>query len=161
MVIVVMGVTASGKSTLAQALSRALGWPIYEGDDFHPPENVEKMRRGMPLDDRDRAPWLDALHGVIRKTLEAGQHAIITCSALRKAYRERLHRGLTRVHFIHLAVPKDALQERLRERTNHFMPPSLLDSQLATLEPPTEALWVEGNQPPETIVLRIREALGV
>jgi gluconokinase len=161
MVIVVMGVTASGKSTVADALSRVLGWPIYEGDDFHPPENVEKMRRGIPLDDRDRAPWLDALHGVIRRTLEAREHAVITCSALRKAYRERLHRGLTGVRFIHLAVPKGELEERLRERTNHFMPPSLLDSQLETLEPPTEALWVEGDQPPETIVLRIREALGV
>lgn len=133
--IVVMGVTAAGKSTVMDALADALAWPCAEGDDFHPPSNVAKMRAGIPLDDDDRWPWLDAIAAWIGTQEAAGSSSIVTCSALRRAYRDRLRRGRPSVWFTHLALSRDRLEARLASRPGHFMPPTLLSSQLDTLEP--------------------------
>lgn len=163
LVIIVMGVSGAGKTTVGRALSAALGWPFVEGDDYHPASNVEKMRHGIPLTDADRAPWLARLRGVIDETIAKGGHAVIACSALREAYRQELTppRPVGAVRFVLLDVPEDVLHARLAHRVGHYMPASLLGSQLATLERPADALCVDGTLPPETIVRRIREAFGV
>jgi gluconokinase len=133
--VVVMGVSGSGKTTVAVELARRLGWEFAEGDDQHPPANVEKMRAGIPLDDADREPWLRGLAAWIGERERAGTSSVLTCSALRRRYRDLLRRGNASVFFAHVDVPEAVLAERLAQRTGHYMPASLLTSQLATLEP--------------------------
>ncbi len=133
-VLVIMGVSGSGKSTVAGILAGQLGWDLEEGDDLHPPENVEKMAAGHPLTDEDRWPWLDTIASWIIEHTMAGMPGIITCSALKKIYRDRLREK--NVVFVFLSGSKEQIGRRLTTRMDHFMPPSLLDSQIATLEPP-------------------------
>src|SRR3954449_6822180 len=133
--IVVMGVSGSGKTSTARELQRQLGWEYVEGDDLHPPENVEKMHSGTPLDDDDRWPWLRRIAALIGEHEAAGTSLVLTCSALRRSYRDLLRDGHPSVWFAHVHVDRDVLAQRLAKRQGHFMPPSLLDSQLATLEP--------------------------
>ena len=133
-VLVVMGVSGSGKSTVAGILAGQLGWDLEEGDDLHPAANVAKMASGQPLTDDDRWPWLDTVAAWITDHTTAGIPGIITCSALKRSYRDRM-RG-PNVVFVHLAGSKDQIGRRLAARSDHFMPPTLLDSQLITLEPP-------------------------
>ena len=133
--IVVMGVSGSGKSTVAATLVDRLGWEFAEGDDFHPPENVEKMRAGHPLDDEDRWPWLRSLAAWIGEHERAGRSVVVTCSALKRSYRDLLRDGHPSVWFAHVTADPQLIRERMEHRTGHYMPPSLLDSQLATLEP--------------------------
>lgn len=133
--IVVMGAAGSGKSTVMRALVDRLGWACAEGDEFHPAANVEKMAAGWALTDEDRRPWLQALAAWIAERETAGTNAIVTCSALRRAYRDLLRDGGSSVWFAHLVVPREVLVDRMGRRPGHFMPPSLLDSQLDTLEP--------------------------
>jgi gluconokinase len=133
-VLVIMGVSGSGKSTVAGILAGQLGWDLQEGDDLHPAANVAKMSAGIPLSDDDRWPWLDAVAAWIRGHTMAGIPGVITCSALKRIYRDRL-RG-DHVVFVHLAGSRDTIGQRLGTRMDHFMPTTLLDSQLATLEPP-------------------------
>jgi len=132
--IVVMGVSGSGKTSAAQELTRQLGWEYIEGDDLHPEANVAKMASGIPLDDDDRWPWLQKIAEVIGAHEAAGTSLVITCSALKRSYRDLLRDGHPSVWFAHVDVPREVLAERLAQRKGHFMPPSLLDSQLATLE---------------------------
>lgn len=132
-VLVMMGVSGSGKSTVAGIVAGRLNWDLAEGDDLHPPANVAKMSAGTPLTDADRWPWLDRVGGWIREHTAAGRPGVITCSALRRRYRDRL-RG-EHVIFVHLAGSREILGRRMAARTDHFMPAGLLDSQLATLEP--------------------------
>ena len=141
-ILVVMGVSGSGKSTLAGLLAGRLGWPLQEGDDLHPAANVAKMEAGIPLTDEDRWPWLALIRDWISARIDAGESAIVTCSALRRSYREIL--ALPGVEFVHLEGTRHDLAERLGRRLGHFMPASLLDSQLETLEPlePDEAGFV-------------------
>lgn len=134
--LVVMGVSGSGKSTLARALAERLGVAYLDADDFHPAANVEKMRRGEPLNDDDRAPWLAALAEQLKQCRERGQGVVLACSALKRRYRDRLRVGDPDLVFLHLAASFDVLKARLEARPGHFMPASLLTSQLATLEPP-------------------------
>jgi gluconokinase len=148
----VMGVTGSGKSTLGSALGDAWGWPYHDADDYHPAGNVAKMRTGTPLTDEDRAPWLAALHQAAAHAVAEGRGIVIGCSALKEHYRAVLRGDLTRVVFLWLDVPEGVLQARMDARKGHFMPASLLASQLATLERPTGALRLEGNQPVEALV---------
>jgi gluconokinase len=133
--IVVMGVSGSGKSTVAAGLVDRLGWEFAEGDDFHPPANVAKMRNGVPLDDDDRWPWLRTLAAWIGEHEQAGKSAVVTCSALKRSYRDLLRDGHPSVWFAHVTADAEQIRDRVQRRTGHYMPPSLLDSQLATLEP--------------------------
>ena len=133
--IVVMGVSGSGKSTVAATLVDRLGWEFAEGDDFHPAANVEKMRAGQPLDDEDRWPWLRTLAAWIGEHERAGRDVVVTCSALKRSYRDLLCDGHPSVWFAHVTADPELIRERMEHRTNHYMPASLLDSQLATLEP--------------------------
>src|SRR4051794_11987717 len=143
--IVVMGVSGSGKTSAAQELTRQLGWDYIEGDDLHPEANVAKMAAGIPLDDEDRWPWLQKIAELIGEHEAAGTSIIITCSALKRAYRDLLRDGHPSVWFAHVDVSREVLAQRLAARQGHFMPPSLLDSQLATLEP------LAGDEPGDVI----------
>ena len=133
--IVLMGVAGAGKSSVAAALHRSLGWPFAEGDDFHPESNVAKMRSGVALDDDDRWPWLAAIATWIGAQESVARDSIVTCSALKAAYRDALREGHPSIWFVHLTAPRAVIASRLAERAGHFMPPSLLASQLEQLEP--------------------------
>jgi gluconokinase len=160
MFIVITGVAGAGKTTLGKLLAKNLGWQFYEGDDFHPAVNVEKMRRGEPLTDADRQPWLDALRAVIQSSLEKNDNAILACSALKQSYRARL-RVNEQVVFVHLAATPELIKRRLEQRRGHFMNPSLLESQFTTLETPQTALSLDASLPPPLLVQKIRDALHI
>ena len=139
-VLIFMGVAGCGKTTVAKLFAEKTGAVFYEGDDFHPPENIAKMRGGIPLTDGDRAAWLLALRKIISDSLTKKVFTVLTCSALKAKYREQLQAGDARIQFVHLTAPREVIEARLKKRTSHFMPPTLLDSQFAILEPPTDAL---------------------
>ena len=161
--IVVMGVSGSGKSTIAAGLVERLGWEFAEGDDFHPPENVEKMRAGHPLDDEDRWPWLRRLGDWIGEHERAGRSVVVTCSALKRSYRDLLRDGHPSVWFAHVAADRELLRDRLEHRAGHYMPASLLDSQLDTLEPLQEdepGARISGAGSPADVVTTLLSALS-
>lgn len=133
--LVVMGVSAAGKTTVAREINRTLRWEFAEGDDFHPQANVDKMTSGVPLTDEDRWPWLRALVEWTAAHAAAGRSTIISCSALRRSYRDVLREGSSGTYFVHLTGARGLLLERMSGREDHFMPVELLDSQLETLEP--------------------------
>ncbi len=137
MIVVVMGVSGCGKSSVGQAIAERTGWCFIEGDDLHPEANRKKMASGTPLDDDDRWPWLDAIAEAARDIETQGGSAVVACSALKQVYRDRLARGSSTVNFIHLNGDRQKILERMQARADHFMPPGLLDSQFATLEPPS------------------------
>jgi len=152
---VVMGVTGSGKSTVGAKLAHALGVDFVEGDDYHPLENVKRMAAGIPLTDDDRAGWLRALAIRIREAREAGRGLVLTCSALKRSYRDILRAAAPELQFVFLEGSRELIAERLAGRRGHFMPASLLDSQIATLEEPLpdeQALAYDITQPPQKIV---------
>lgn len=132
--IVVMGVAGCGKSSLAAALAQALGRPLVEGDDFHPPANVAKMRAGTPLTDADRAGWLQALGATLQAHAAGG--AVLTCSALKQAYRERLRASAPGLAFVHLTLTREQARQRVAQRGGHYFNPALVDSQFEALQPP-------------------------
>lgn len=159
MVIVVMGPSGAGKTTVGQRLAKALGWGFHDGDDLHPAANVEKMRRGDPLTDADRAGWLAAVRALIDALGARGDDGVIACSALRATHREVLARGRDDVRFVYLRVPPTELRRRLETRRGHFMHASMLPSQLATLEEPSDAILVDGTRAPDQIADDVRAAL--
>jgi len=159
MVLLLMGVTASGKTTVGHLLRDRLGWPFYDGDDFHPPANIEKMSKGIPLTDDDRRPWLESLHRVMADAEARGESAIVASSALKEAYRRILADRLRTLHIVYLKGDPATLQDRLDQRVGHFMPKTMLPSQMAALEEPKEALVVNAGQPPNVIVQQILDAL--
>ena len=161
MIVIVMGVSGVGKTTIGVALAAALGWRFLDADDFHPTANIEKMRVGIPLDDADRAPWLERLRTLITDALARGEDVVLACSALRAAYRERLTVDPARQRWVYLQLSPELLQQRLGRRQGHYMPVSLLASQLATLELPADALTVDATPPPEGVVASIRAGLGL
>jgi gluconokinase len=160
-VVIVMGVTGSGKTTVGERLAQEFGWPFHDADDFHPPANVAKMHAGIALTDEDRWPWLRAIRTSIDETLARGEHGVYGCSALKAAYRDVLANGTPAVRFVHLEGSAAILAERLRHRVGHFMNPDLLGSQLDTLEPPTGAVRVDVALPLAAQVRAIRERLDV
>jgi gluconokinase len=136
LVLVIMGVSGSGKSTIAEQLAKRLGWMFQEGDSLHPAANVAKMRAGKPLNDEDRAPWLAIIAQWIDSRLAAGEHGVVTCSALKRAYRNIIIDDRLGVQLIYLHGDRPTLEQHINTRHHEFMPPTLLDSQLATLEEP-------------------------
>jgi gluconokinase len=160
MVIVLMGVSGTGKTAVGTRLARALGGEFVEGDDYHPPANVEKMRSGVPLDDADRQPWLETLSREIGRWLDAGKTVVLACSALKQRYRDILKAGRAGVRFAHLEGDKDLIRARLAQRRGHYMPASLLDSQFAALEEPADAITVSVEGTPDEIVAEIVKQLG-
>jgi gluconokinase len=161
MIIVLMGVSGSGKTTIGMRLAAALDWTFHDGDALHSPANVRKMQSGQPLTDKDRAGWLAAVRRLIDTLAESGESAVIACSALRESYRHVLADGRPEVRFVWLHGDAPLIRARLAARKGHFMPSALLDSQLETLEPPADALAVDVSPPPEAIVAAIRQCLGL
>ena len=162
-VLVVMGVSGSGKSTIARPVAQRLGWDFEEGDELHPAANIAKMHAGHPLTDADRGPWLDAVRAWIAGELQAGRSGVITCSALKRAYRDRLGDGLPGVRFVYLKGEEATIRTRVDDRQGHFMPVSLLDSQFDTLEPPTpdeDPIVIAVRQPVEQQVEEICRAVA-
>jgi len=154
MIIVVMGVSGSGKTTIGQSLAVALGWNFLEGDALHPQANVDKMTAGIPLNDDDRWPWLDRIASWISDEGAHCRHGVVTCSALKRSYRDRLRRAGAGVRFAYIQVSRDELERRTTHR-QHFMPASLLDSQLQTLEVPADdedALTISGETRIDTMI---------
>ncbi|HAB15044.1 MAG TPA: gluconate kinase [Verrucomicrobiales bacterium] len=150
-----MGVSGSGKSTVGARVAERLGWEFHDGDSFHPPENVAKMRSGTSLTDEDRRPWLLEIQRFMRQQLEAGRNAVIACSALKQSHRELLLTGEPGVQFVHLQGSKELIAQRLQQRRGHFMPPELLDSQFKTLERPTDIPVFDISGTPEEIAEEI------
>ncbi len=157
-----MGVSGSGKSTIGKILSRDLGWTFVDADDFHPAANVEKMHRGIPLDDSDRQPWLDAVRHRLMQAVDRREDIVLACSALKHAYQHYLAQyAPDAVHYVWLVGSEELLRARLAERKGHFMNPMLLHSQFETLEPPEGALEVDVTPPAAEIAAEIREKLGL
>jgi len=160
MVIVLMGVSGSGKTTVGRLLSQELRWKFYDADDFHPQANIDKMQGGVPLDDTDRIPWLEKLRTLVRTCLEQDEDAVLACSALKETYRAYLLID-ERVVLVYLKGDDELLRERLQQRRGHFMKVKLLDSQFADLEEPKRALVVDVSPRPEVIVQSIKNQLGL
>jgi|SRR5215813_13500924 len=158
MVIILMGVTASGKTTVGCLLASVLGYQFYDADDFHPQVNIDKMRRGIALDDADRLPWLETLRNLVRRCLAEHMNAVLACSALREAYQRYLlvNPGVT---LVYLKADHDLIRQRLLQRQGHFMNPTLLASQFATLEEPKQGIWIDASLAPEEIISAIRHQL--
>jgi gluconokinase len=161
-IVILMGVTASGKTTIGRKLAATLGWQYAEGDDYHSEANKEKMHQGIPLTDEDRAPWLASLHEVLMGWYSSGSSGVMACSALKQTYRDVLSAGIpkTALRFVLLEVPRATLEDRLAGRRNHYMSPALLDSQIATLELPKDAICVRGDLPPDAVADQIIAAIG-
>ena len=159
MIVIVMGVSGSGKTTVGRLLAYDLGWPFHDADDYHPSANVEKMHAGVPLTDADRAPWLDALHELIAAIARGGGNAVLACSALKRAYRERMSAAVADVHFVYLRGDASLLRLRMARRSGHFMPVKLLQSQIDLLEEPEGAIVCDIDAAPEAIAAQIKERL--
>jgi gluconokinase len=160
-IVIVFGVSGAGKTTIGKLLAQELGWRFYEADDFHSQANIDKLRRGIPLTDDDRWPWLEKLRQLIKRSLEAGENAALACSALKRAYRERLQVS-DEVKVVLLRGDYALIEKQLRQRRGHFMNPELLRSQFADLEEPKpdeDVITVELGRTPEEIVEEIKTKL--
>jgi gluconokinase len=155
MIIVVMGVSGSGKTTIGERLAQRLGYPFLDADEFHPPANVAKMAAGTPLTDNDRRPWLENLNAM----LKSKDRAVLACSALKRSYREILARDIPRCTFVYLNGNLELIRSRLAERKHRYMPASLLESQFAALEPPQDAIEIDVSQAPDACVRAIELTL--
>ena len=159
MIVIVMGVSGVGKTTVGRMLSEQTGWPFYDADEFHSPENVEKMRSGVALTDADRWPWLDRLNALLRDADQAGRSAVLACSALKQEYRDRLARDVKEIRWVHLEGSFELIKARMDARKGHYMTAQLLQSQFSALEPPVGALRVDVATDPATMVRDILERL--
>ncbi len=155
--VLIMGVAGTGKTTVGQALAASIGWDFRDADDFHPPANIAKMAAGTPLQDADRAPWLAAIREYIAATLARGENGVVTCSALKESYRQAVVGRSQGVKLVHLHGAPELIRARIGARQGHFMKPEMLDSQLAALEPPQDALALDVAEPVSSLVAKIRE----
>ena len=155
MIVLVMGVAGVGKTTIGEALARELGWRFLDADEYHPPANVAKMKAGIPLEDADRSPWLEKLNSV----LKSEDNAVLACSALKEAYRQKLASGLKNFQIVYLHGSADLIRARMTRRSHRFMPAALLESQLAALEPPARAIAIDVAAEPSTCVAAIMDRL--
>ena len=160
MIVIVMGVIGSGKTTIGSLLAEQLGWEFADADDFHPPSNVEKIRRGIPLSDDDRRPWLQRLRGAINQWVTEGRDVVLACSALKRSYRQELDAGPD-VRFVYLKGTANLIAERLRSRHGHFADEQILASQFADLEEPEAAVTVDIESTPQQIVAEVRQRLAL
>lgn len=163
-ILVVMGVSGSGKTTIATLLAHRLGWPFEEGDSLHAQSSIDKMTAGNPLTDDDRAPWLEKVAGWANERLDAGGSGVITCSALKRSYRDVINRRGSGIIFVFLRASKQSIAARLASRHGHFMPPTLLASQFADLEEPSSdecAVQVDAGLEPDVVVQHILELIGL
>jgi gluconokinase len=163
MIVVLMGVTGSGKTTIGTLLAQRTGTVFADADDYHPAANKEKMHAGIPLNDDDRQPWLEILNGLLRSWYKSGEGGVLACSALKEKYRQTLANGIppNAITFVWLDGDKELLSERLAARHHEYMNPKLLDSQIATLEPPKDALRVVNDCPPEQVVDEILQHVAL
>ncbi|WP_347274476.1 gluconokinase [Candidatus Kuenenia sp.] len=157
MIIILMGVSGCGKTTIGRLLADDLGWPFYDGDDYHPPSNIENLKKGTALTDAERMPWLEVLQKIIEKTIAKKEHAVIACSALKQSYRRFLADKQETVRFVYLKGERELISQRLNRRKGHFLNENLLLSQFETLEEPEDAFVVDIIQSPEAIVTRIKK----
>ena len=162
-IIVLMGPAGAGKTTIGLLLAQSLGWRFLDADDFHSPENIARMRQGIALTDADRAPWLASIRDALEQVYRAHSTAVLACSALKEEYRAALTpddaQGILR--FVYLRASPKVLEDRLAHRVGHYAGPELLQSQLATLEEPPDALWVDASREPAEIVREIRDKLSL
>ncbi len=160
MIVVLMGVSGTGKTAVGKLLSERLGWPLFDADDFHPPANIEKMRSGMPLADDDRWPWLDRLNGLLKDKELHGESALLACSALKQKYRDRLAAGCSDLRWVHLKGSFELIESRIKARKGHYMKAGLLESQFAALEEPVDAITADISAAPEAIADAVEAALN-
>ena len=160
MIVIIMGTTGSGKTTIGTLLAKREAWEFVDADDFHPPANVEKMKHGIPLTDADREPWLKALHDRIVEWNREARNVVLACSALKRSYRDELHAS-PNVKFVYLKGSYELFSQRVLARKGHFAKQDLLASQFATLEEPTDAITVDAAPSPEQIVTEVRRQLGL
>ena len=161
MILIVMGVSGCGKTTIGSRLAEELGWFFLDADDFHSPENIRRMADGQPLTDEDRQPWLTRLRGEITRSIEANENLVLACSALKESSRVRLSGGDPSVRFVYLRGSEELIRDRLRNRSGHFMKADLLSSQFAALEEPRDAITIDIDDRPRRVVEKIRAALGL
>ena len=159
MVIIIMGVEGTGKTTIGKMLAEKLGWKFYDADDYHPVANIEKMRNGIPLDDEERRPWLNEIRNLINSSLNGNEPSIIACSALKNSYREFLKQNKEQIIFVYLKGDKNTISKRLASRKGHFAGTQLLESQLRTLEEPESVITFDISKNPEVIADSIIEKL--
>lgn len=158
-VVIIMGVSGSGKTTIGKRLSDKLGWDFYDADDFHPQANIDKMSRGVPLTDADRLPWLEKLNKLILEYIGKNRPVVVSCSALKNSYRELLLRNVSPAVLVYLRGDHDLIKERMQQRQDHYMRAHLLDSQFESLEEPEDAIIIDIEANPEAIINTILQSL--
>jgi gluconokinase len=157
--VILMGVAGSGKTAVGMQVARKLDWIFLDADDFHPPANIEKMKHGIPLNDQDRAPWLQRLHDELQDQMAKGRSVILACSALKESYRKVLHDEVTPPKFVYLDVDPETIRDRLQHRSAHFFPKELMESQFAALEKPKDAILVDARKPLAEVVEQVIHAI--
>jgi gluconokinase len=159
--VILMGVAGSGKTAVGMQVAQKLDWIFLDADNFHPPANIEKMKHGIPLNDQDRAPWLQRLHDELQHQIAEGHSVILACSALKESYRKALRDEVSPPTFAYLDVDPETISNRLQHRTAHFFPKELMESQFAALEKPKDAIIVDARKPLAEVVDQVIQALGV
>src|SRR3984893_9356739 len=157
--VVLMGVAGSGKTAVGMQVAEKLGWVFLDADDFHPPANIEKMKHGIPLNDQDRAPWLQRLHDELQRQMAEGRSVILACSALKETYRKVLRDEVSPPTFVYLDVDPETIRDRLQHRTAHFFPKELMESQFAALEKPKGAIIIDARKPLDVVVDQVIHTL--